>query len=505
MKICFFLQRRFASIGHALACNLKERHGIKDFCAYVSMRESYEFLTNQTDIAYTSLLSDEDIHKKMKDEKLDMEYLKNLEREYGNPNLWPYLFIDRIVMHGQLIREYPHDRPLYTEEEMLRLLQVTAKEIIGFLDREKPDVLVISVVASLGSSLLYFIAQKKGIKTINLEQTRIGNRIALSESYKNFTWATKRARNREVIFAPSVMKDARAYIERFRAKPTAYNSVYDPEKNQVNRRSQLRFLRPANLAWSILWHAKELYRDIRKKNRDFDDVRIWWLLWDKVKRKARTMRGYNDLYSSVDWNKPFAFYPLHVDPEMATMLLAPCYTNQPELIRQIARALPVGYTLYVKEHVVMSGYRPRSYYRDIVKIPNVKLVHPAVRGFDLAKAANIVVTISGTAGFEAVILGNPTITFGEIFYNDLSFVKRIRSIEELPFVIRDQLNHFKCDEEELTRYVAALFEESVDVDYMDLWLNAKSDEEIRRNAGITRLADLLAKKILAVTDNTTKL
>ena len=55
--------------------------------------------------------------------KLDIEYLHFLEKEYGIPNLWPYLHIDRVVMHGQLIREYPHDQPLLSHEEMMRLLR----------------------------------------------------------------------------------------------------------------------------------------------------------------------------------------------------------------------------------------------------------------------------------------------------------------------------------------------------------------------------------------------
>ena len=104
MKACLVLQRRFAYVGNEIASLLKERHGISEFCGYVSTRESYDFLRCQKDVAYTSLLLDEDVHEAYKKETIDWEYLAMLEREYGIPNLWPYIENDRIVRYGQLVR-----------------------------------------------------------------------------------------------------------------------------------------------------------------------------------------------------------------------------------------------------------------------------------------------------------------------------------------------------------------------------------------------------------------
>lgn len=495
MKICFFLQRRFAHIGHALALNLKKYHGYTDFCAYVSMRKSYEFLSAQKDITYTSLLLDEDVHMRMKDEPLDMEYLEKLEREYGMPNLWPYLYLDRIVMHGQLIREYPHDKPLYSHEEMLRLLQVTAKKIVAFLDREKPDSLIISVIGSLGSSLLYFIAKKRGIKVINIDIARIGNRTVLSEDYRTFSWTKKIFESLKKDKASPFEKEAREYLTKFREAPTPYHKQSLPESNQISRGSHLRFLRPLSLIKSLCWYSARCVSDLLTvKKRDFDEVRTWNLIFDKIKRKMRGLWGYNDLYSGMD-NEPFAFYPLHYDPEIATMLLAPHYTNQIEVIQHAARSLPVGWKLYVKEHAGMVGYRPRAYYKEIIKIPNVKLIDPTVKGFELVKKSQLIITLTGTVGWEGVVYKKPVITFGEVFYNDLSFVKRARDYEELASVIQEHLTTFAHNEEELIQYIAALIEDSVPCDYLELWINAKTEEEIQNNPGIKALAGLLAKKI----------
>ena len=55
-------------------------------------------------------------------EELD-EYLSDdvvLEKEYGIPNLWPYLYIDRVLMNGQLVREYPYNKTTLSHEDMMR-------------------------------------------------------------------------------------------------------------------------------------------------------------------------------------------------------------------------------------------------------------------------------------------------------------------------------------------------------------------------------------------------
>ena len=137
----FLLYRTFSS---PLA---QGKYGMEQFCGYVQVRAGYEFLRSQKDISYRTLVLDEDVHARYKDEKLDMDFLRAFERgEYGTPTLWPYLSIDRIIMFQQLVREYPWNTPKYTHEEMLRILQVNIKAVLSFLETEKPDVIVLSVV-----------------------------------------------------------------------------------------------------------------------------------------------------------------------------------------------------------------------------------------------------------------------------------------------------------------------------------------------------------------------
>ncbi len=287
---------------------------------------------------------------------------------------------------------------------------------------------------------------------------------------------------------------AQEFLRTFRANPAPYNEISSPTfNNQVYRSSNLRFLRPDRLFKSAAWHAKSIVRDTLKKERDYSDIPTHIKMWDKFLRRARGLRGYNDLYEAPRQDEPFAYYPLHTEPEIATLLLAPYYTDQRAVIRAAARALPADMMLYVKEHPEMVGYRTREYYREIAKIPNVRLINPAVPGSTLARQAAITITITGTSGWESCIFGKPVIAFGDVFFNDLSSAARCRLLEELPYLVKEYLEKTP-PEKELEAYVCAIMEDSVAVNYLDMWNAGVSVETLKNDTGMHTLAELIAAK-----------
>ena len=60
------------------------------------------------------------------------------------------------------------------------------------------------------------------------------------------------------------------------------------------------------------------------------------------------------------------------------MVYGRAWMNQIEAIRNIARNLPVGMKLLVKEHPAALGYRSVSFYKKVTAIPNVLLVSPGL-------------------------------------------------------------------------------------------------------------------------------
>lgn len=493
MKICFFLQRRFAFLAHNLAVILKEKYGIHDFCGYVNLRSSFNFLKNQTDIQYSALLLDEDVQKQYKNERLDLNYLRWLEKEYGQPNLWPYIAVDRIIMSNQLLREYPYDKLSCTHEEMLRLLQTMSKSILSFLQKEKPDVVFFSVIGSMGSVLLFQMAEKMGIKCYQIVNC-LKDLTTVTDG-PNLSLINPTELN---VLTDTQLKQlsikAEAFLEQYRSNPVSSIANLDLQYRQIKRTKQLKILLPKNFINFIKWLIKYLYNYQTDEARlDYSYIKPWHYLIDGLKRKLRNLVGANDLYDQPDWDENFVFFPLQFEPETGLSHAAYFKSNQTEVIKQVARSLPVGYKLYVKEHPSMAIYRPRSFYKELKKNPNVKLVNPTIRSFDIISRTKLITTITGSCGWEATLLKKPVITFGKAFYNQLSFIKKCRAFEDLPLIVKEQIENFNYNENELLDYLAKIFESSAEIDLGAIW-GVESDLQKQKKA-LEPLADLMAKKL----------
>lgn len=506
MKACFFLQRRFAFLGHQMAVLLKEKYGLKEFCGYVCTRSSYNFLKSQNDIAYVNLLLEEDVYAQYKQEKIDINFLESFADTYGLPNLWPYILLDRILRYNQLLRAYPSDKSTYSHEDLVKVFQATAKAITKFLDEGKPDFIVFSVVSNLGSYLLYKIAKKKGIKTILFDDPRLGCMQTLSESFGEHTYIENTIKYmRQNIHNPAVVefyKKAECFLKSFQKEPFYY--MKDSEaaskfsQNIARPAQHFYFLLPSNLCRSVHWFFKSFYDYFLNKNKDKHDystVKPWWETWDKLARKLKILRGCKDLYDKPDFNEDYAYFALHAEPEAFFPFSAPFYTDQQWVIAQVARSLPLHYKLYVKDHPCMVGSRKLAYYKEIKKIPNVKLIDPTISSLELIQNSKLVTTVAGTAGWEGILFKKPVIIFGASLYHKLSMVKLCSDITKLPYLIKEQLEKFEYNEEELIYFIAGLYKESVPLDLSQIWDVEGASMMEKKKKFLMPLVDLLAKKI----------
>jgi hypothetical protein len=163
----------------------------------------------------------------------------------------------------------------------------------------------------------------------------------------------------------------------------------------------------------------------------------------------------------------YAFFGLHVEPEVTLLVYSKPHMNQIETIRVISRSLPVGMKLLVKEHPLAKGKRPLSYYKKILDIPNVLILDWNVDSRIVIEKCKIVTSIAGTIGFEGAMLKKPVITLGACPFNCLpgNMVRNVKAPDELGNEIKDLLDHYRYDETALTCYIASVMQTSVPVDY----------------------------------------
>lgn len=135
--------------------------------------------------------------------------------------------------------------------------------------------------------------------------------------------------------------------------------------------------------------------------------------------------------------RPYAFYPLHLEPEAALLVHSSYFEQQLPVIRNIARSLPVEWELVVKEHPQMRGMRPLRFYRALRSIPNLRLLPFERSTNEVIMNAQVVAVISGTVGLEACVIGKPVLMFGEIPWDYAPTVRRVGKLDELPQLIAE--------------------------------------------------------------------
>jgi hypothetical protein len=185
-----------------------------------------------------------------------------------------------------------------------------------------------------------------------------------------------------------------------------------------------------------------------------------------IKKRLRESFINKNLIRDIKNTKPLIYFPLQEEPERGLLIQAPNYTNQIEVITNIAKALPAGYELYVKEHPgsVFREWRSISDYKKIMKLPNVRVIHPSVKSKDMIEKSSLVIVISSTTGLEATFYNKPSIIFADLDYSILPSVHKIESITELPSAIKTSLKK-EVNLSDLNHYINLIEANSLELDY----------------------------------------
>jgi capsule polysaccharide modification protein KpsS len=89
--------------------------------------------------------------------------------------------------------------------------------------------------------------------------------------------------------------------------------------------------------------------------------------------------------------------------------------------------------------------------------------------------AKMVFTVSGFSGFEAILAKKPVITFGKTFYDVLPdcIVSHVRSLQDLPDMVSELLENYRCSEKDIVCLIAAVMKNSTSLNLYEKVLNKK--------------------------------
>ena len=223
----------------------------------------------------------------------------------------------------------------------------------------------------------------------------------------------------------------------------------------------------------------------------YDGTPPWRPVIEDAVRLVRHQVAERLVFDSKPIPGPTVYFPLHVQPEFTTDIRAPFAANQLAVIEHIAKSLPPGYRLIVKEHPGMKGERLLGYYRSIQRLYNVQLVSPTCDSHDLMRASDLVITIMGSSAWEAVLYEKPVITLGRTCYQCPELIHYCPDVNHLPQLIRRLLSDYKPDREALYCLISAVRTPA----YHGTFGNGITDPAVMDQENLTMIAQALISEM----------
>ena len=320
----------------------------------------------------------------------------------------------------------------FKREEILSIFEQECKFFENVLDEVKPNFLIIKTTDLHRNHLLAEICRSSGIKILMLSASRLGFRSAISSQSDKIDYELdEKSENKIEIHSFDHLKE---YLKKY----NKFQQAKEIDSGGMN----ISF--PKKINQGLRWMG-ETFDDEYKQDYVHYGVSRYSAVKEyfSVMLKGKRRKFFIDKHSfyKIISDEKFVFFPLQVQPERNVDIDAPFYANQIEVVTSIAKAMPVDYNLFVKEHPSMRfrHWREINDYKEILALPNVKLINPSTKPDEFLENCELVITIAGSGGLEAMLYKKPAIVFVDTIYASLPSVHRLTNLEDLPNVIRESL------------------------------------------------------------------
>lgn len=208
---------------------------------------------------------------------------------------------------------------------------------------------------------------------------------------------------------------------------------------------------------------------------------------------------YDSKCINPDYSRPYIFFPVHYQPEQTTSPFGSYSVYQYLPIEMLARCLPEDWLVYVKEHHTTfspfhGGIKKRtdSFYDRLSNNPNVRLIKSEVQSATLIDNAKAVATITGSAGYEALLRNKPVLTFGSAWYNGCEGVYNIKSHNQCQAVLESIRKGITINPVDFLLFVQATESVGAKVNY-SLSMSGIGDSTVTREDTISNMVALISR------------
>jgi hypothetical protein len=442
-RLLFFCKGEFRYLFPLVAPVLRERYGV-DSSAVVFNTPTERLLKRSGGFDNVFNLA---AHIKRETSRLSIDCalatLEKLERTTGFPNANLLLYSDRIISN-------------FSFDESLKVLATLPKFWASVLGEAKPD-LILGEISCAAEWTGWCYAKLQNIRQIIPYPPPISGHLYFIEA-PNGEWRdmarcyeSKKSKPLEAEEALRSEKFLRSYRDR-RPKP-AYIS-WDEHSPLYGFHPRRLHARLARMPFRVCTWLEDGFSEVGS----YHGTPPWGPVVGAVVAAWRHARAEGTIFEQHLADGPKMYYALHAQPEFTVDVRAPFYRNQIALIENIAKSMPIGYRLVVKDHPSMKGERPLEFYRQLMRMPSVQLVSPSLNSHEVIAQCDVVLTINGSVAWEAILYEKPVIVFGPLCYSFFEKVITCENPSMLPKILKDAVNQFYPDRSSLLRFIAAYLE-----------------------------------------------
>ncbi|MCK5528983.1 MAG: hypothetical protein KAI74_04825 [Kiritimatiellae bacterium] len=401
--------------------------------------------------------------------------ISDAERKYDIPSYWQLLAADRFLC----LKSYEFN--IKTAWAQTSFWEKYIKEV-------KPAIFI-GEVSHFHNYLAWAIGDHSNIQYAHMIPARVPQHCAMGNGpFEHRDMVEYSYRDFQANGIPDDLKmKAEEYISAFQNKTERASHLQEVKqwyRSPVGSGSLSNFIRDAKR-----WYSAE-----SKFNYTITPPSLkikTWIL--QLARKASmTIQGVFTPPGKTPDTEPFVLFGLHLQPESSTLIRGQFFQDMGAVVRNLALSLPAGYRLFVKEHDVMFGRRPKSFYDELKKISNIVLVSPYDSGPLLVRKAAAIATVTGTLGWDAILLGKPAIVMGEPFFANYDGAYHITDMTKLPVALRTALLDHNHNPENQKQFVASVMDNILPASMDNLWglreSNYDNDAAIIAKALMKRIA-----------------
>lgn len=417
MKICFLARPSFDVYSTELYKRLKKKDTSIEGVFITTNREETQKINKYLQDETSYEIYETATYLRNHWEEFSLDSLKKMEFKYDCAPMWELIYSDRFLIN----RDYEY------------VVKVAAG-LFSFYEyvflKTNPDYYYSECIATFQCYAGFFVGKKLNVRYL----TQMCARGGFDSTYHYFTMNPYQY-NEELVndyldqeYSTEEIKVADEFLKEFEIK-----NITPPAMQLVKTKPII----DRNFILSPFKYLK------RRFNPLFNDP-YSYMYYKSYKDQLNPIKFYfryqvlKKMFYKPVYDRKYIFYPLHFQPEASTCVCAEKYEKQLFYIDSWAKSLPADTVLYVKEHYTLLGHKPIQFYKELKKYPNVFLIDPWESSRKLIINSVAVTTLTGTAGFEAMLLRKPVFLGGNSVFGTAPGIIKVDDIygQYLPQISR---------------------------------------------------------------------